>query len=633
VRVNARRRSLSGFSLPVAATASAAPSTPPRSASTPPRRDADEDSWGVSDEDRRPPAAPTPAPSRSTTSVFRAPTQAAPHARSEVPTDDEVGPHTRLIGGSVVEEAIARRAELDAASALAPVPPPGPTAGAVAAGLPRREPHLGGVSTRATLVQSTVRASGGVGHSTRILAPDEVMPQPEAPPAAKNAGRATPLGFGAPAAEGVEPMRSTKSTLVMTAPLDLTPPAAGRGGSSERGASTLIMSPAAPPPPAEATRGATTLVMARPVEAPPHARGAKSTLVMATSLEAPREPTAGRHEPPPPPRPPAARPRLDLRPPTRDESASVEPSRSESAPMAEPVRDTVDPLAQTMPVEDLLADLESADDPTPLLPLPTSVIAPPRPHSVETARVDALVSTRAVGMRLPRPTSRASRRLRAVGGVAASLLLVAPWLAPMRTAERAVAVLGGLLAAAVGAAPRDRDAQAALAVATGAPLLGGWLLLTSDLSPLGLGLTLAVLLVLPGALFHRGDRPESPRSATMVGVGLALGVAWALLPAAGALLRSSVPPVLPREYATVALLPWLLLGAMSVPRATAGASGTPFAAGVVLWSGALAMLRSAALAVPEPSQWRVVAVTGVVTAALTATLGAGVARALDADEA
>jgi hypothetical protein len=301
--------------------------------------------------------------------------------------------------------------------------------------------------------------------------------------------------------------------------------------------------------------------------------------------------------------------------------------------MTEPVRDTVDPLAQTIPVEDLLSDLLSPDDPTPLQPLPTSVIAPPRPQAVETARVDALVSTRAVGVRLPRPTSRASRRLRAVGGVAASLLLVAPWLAPMRTAERAVAVLGGLLAAAVGAAPRDRDAQAALAVATGAPLLGGWLLLTSDLSPLGLGLTLAVLLVLPGALFHRGDRPESPRSATMVGVGLALGVAWALLPAAGALLRSSVPPVLPREYATVALLPWLLLGAMSVPRATAGASGTPFAAGVVLWSGALAMLRSAALAVPEPSQWRVVAVTGVVTAALTATLGAGVARALDADEA
>lgn len=629
VRVNARRRSLSGFSLPVAATASSAPSSPPKSASTPPRRDADEDSWGVSDEVRRPAEPAMPPAARNAPSVFRATTHAGPQARMDLGNADEVSPHTRVIGGSVVEEALARRAELDAASTPTPIPPPAPPAGAVAVGLPRRDaPPVGG-ATRATLVQSTVRADGGVGRSTLILAPDEVLPQPEAPPVAKGAGRATPLGFGAPAAEGgVEPLRSAKSTLVMSAPLDLAPPASARGGSPDRGASTLIMSPAAAvaPSPDGGARGATTRMMAAPVEAPPTARGAKSTLVMSTALESPREPVEGRPEPPPRA---AARPRLDLRPPTRDEPASLE-----GTPIAPAERDTVDPLAQTMPVEDLLAALSLPDDPTPLQPLSAPAVAvAPRPTAVETARVDALVSTRAVGMRLPRPSSRAARRLRVVGGVAAGLLLVTPWLAPMRTAERALTVTGGLLAAAVGAAPRQREAPGALAIGMGAPLLAGWLLLTSDLSPLGLGLTLAVLLVLPGALFHRGDRPDSPRSGTMVGVGLALGVAWTLLPAAGALLRSSVPPVLPREYATVALLPWLLLGGMSLPRATAGASGAPFAAGVVLWSGALAMLRSAALAVPEPAQWRVVAVTGVVAAGLTALLSAGVARALDDDEA
>lgn len=641
VRVSARRRSLSGFSLPVAATASSAPSSPPKSASTPPRRDADEDSWGVSDEVRRPPAAATPTTGRNATSVFRATTHAAPQARGDLPPPDDVGPHTRVIGGSVVEEAIARRAELDAPAALTPIPPPGPSVGAVAVGLPRRDPHAVGGPTRATLVQSAVRPDGGVGRSTLILAPDDALPQPESPPAARSAGRATPMGLGAPHAEGVEPLRSAKSTLVMSAPLDLAPPASARVGSSERGTSTLIMNPAATPSVPESAPGATTLVMAAPADASPAGRSVKSTLVMATSIEGPREPAAGHAgpPPPPPPRPPTARPRLDLRPPTREDApvaaAPVDVSPVDVVPADAPERDTVDPLAQTMPVEDLLAELARPEDPTPLQPLsaPVVPVATPRPQAVETARVDALVSTRAVGVRLPRPATRASRRLRALSGVAAVVLLVAPWLAPVGAIERAVAVLGGLLATFVGAAPLQRDAPGALAIGLGAPLLGAWLLLTSDLSSLGLGLTLAVLLVLPGALFHRGDRPESSRSAAMVGVGLGLGVAWALLPAAGGLLRSSVPPVLPREYATVSLLPWLLLGGMSLPRATAGASGAPFAAGVVLWSGALAMLRSAALGVHEPSQWRVVAVSGAVAAALTATLSAGVARALDADEA
>jgi hypothetical protein len=624
VRVNARRRSLSGFSLPVAATASSAPSSPPKSSSLPPRRDAEEDSWGVSDEVQRPPAPAPAAPVRNTTSVFRAPTHAAPHAREDAPQSDDAGPPTRVLGGSVVEEALARRAELDATPALPPVQPPG---GAVAVGLPRRDSQGGG-STRATLVQSTVRADGGVGRSTLILAPDEALPQPEAPPATKGTGRATPLGFGAPATESVEPMRSTKSTLVMSAPLDLAPPAAPRGGSSERGTSTLIMT-AAPSAPPESPRVATTLVMMAPPEVQPPPRGTKSTLVMTTSLEPSREPTAARPGPPPTPRLAMTRPRLDLRPPTRDDAPV------EAVPDPSPVRDTVDPLAQTMPVEDLLADLALPDDPTPLLSAvaPVATVAPPRPPAIETARVDALVSTRAAGVRLPRAASRSSRRLRVLGGAAAATLLIAPWFAPMRPVERAVALLGGLFAAVVAASPRQSDAPGAVAVAAGTPLLGAWLLLTSDLSPMGLGLTLAVLLVLPGVLFHRGDRPESSRSATLVGVGLAVGVAWTLLPAAGALLGGSVPPVLPREYATVALLPWLLLGGMSLPRATAGASGAPFAAGVVLWSGALAMLRSAALAVHAPSQWRVVAVTGVVAAALAALLSAGVARALDTDEA
>ncbi len=94
------------------------------------------------------------------------------------------------------------------------------------------------------------------------------------------------MGLGAPHAEAVEPLRSAKSTLVMSAPLDLTPPASARVGSSERGSSTLIMNPTVTPPSPESARGATTLVMAAPADAPPAGRGVKSTLVMATSLEA-----------------------------------------------------------------------------------------------------------------------------------------------------------------------------------------------------------------------------------------------------------------------------------------------------------------------------------------------------------
>ncbi|MFO0627415.1 MAG: hypothetical protein U0325_17525 [Polyangiales bacterium] len=661
VRVNARRRSLSGFSMPVAASASSTPSSPPKTASTPPRREVDDDSWGVSDEVQRAPVEPPAAP-RAPSSVFRAPTQAPPRAHPEGHASDELSPHTRVLGGAVVEEALARRAELDAAAAPPPSPAPASGTGAVAVGLPRRETPPPSGSMRSTLVQSAVRPDPAVGRSTLILAPEEAPPPPpQTPPAHHPPPRATPLGFGAPAPEAPEPARGLKSTLVMSAPLDLAPPSAPRRDAPERGASTLLMAaapPVAPAPPASpppSPRPATTLVMAAPPEASA-AWGNKSTLVMPTSLEPPRpasdpRPPAEPRPAPPPPTPAAAlRPRLDLRPPTRNEAAALE-----DALVDESARDTVDPLAHTVPVEDLLADLSPPPAPLPPPPLvetapsrpkappapavataaPSSPLgtAPVRPSALATARVDALVSSRPTATRHPRAASRAARRLRALGGASALALLVAPWLAPMRASERAVAVIAGVIAAATAAAPRSSDAPGALAVALGTPLLGAWLTLTSDLSPLGLGLTVAVLLVLPGTLFHRGDRPESARGATLVGVGLALGAAWALLPAAGALLRTSLPPTLPREYATVALLPWLLLGAMSVPRATAGASGAPFAAGMVLWAGALATLRATALGVHEAAQWRVVAVTGVVAAAITALTSAGVARALDGDEA
>lgn len=163
-------------------------------------------------------------------------------------------------------------------------------------------------------------------------------------------------------------------------------------------------------------------------------------------------------------------------------------------------------------------------------------------------------------------------------------------------------------------------------------LLGLWLWRMTDLPPLGLGLTVGLLLLLPGGLLHRSDRPSSARGMVIVCLGLVLGAAWLLLPAAGDAFRLSVPLVRARDYATVSLAPWLVLGLMAIPRRTAAASGTPFAAGVLLWSAALALLRARALDVSGEQQWRAVMVAGLCAAALASTVSVGVAATLADDE-
>lgn len=672
VRLAARRRSLSGFSLPVANL----PSSPaPALTSRPPPPAAADDSWGVSD-DAKPSKTTTHRPSAQPSgafggSIFRAPTHAAPRPPAatssavqpmgaDAPTE---GATTKILGEDAVAEAFARYGE---GSPLAPTAPAEFRGGASRA-------------SRSTLVQAGPAAPAGRGiHATLMMTPPS---EPTAPPAAppRASSRPTPLGVGAgqfkPSLDPAQGPRGVKSTLVMSSPLleprpatpsaPQTPPAPD----AERapGQSTLVMpglSPVAPPP-AEPRGMRSTLVMSTALPAPQPPRGAKSTLVMTPEIRdasLPKEPPTRPRPPQPPPQPSkVSRPRLDLRAPARTESLAppsadleheiptpgygLEPvteiqyklTAPEPQPESEPPqdRDTIDPFAMTQPVDDLIAGglmtpaITSAPPEPVALPEP---VAPAAPPAHEPAMVSALVSQQKPLARAPREDDRATARLRRLAALSAAALAVAPWLAPLRALDRGIALVGAVIAALAAFAPMRSGLRASITVSGGAVLLGAWLARGTDLSALGLALTLALLLVLPGGLFHRSDRPESARGSAVVSVGLLLGAGWILAPAAGGALELVVPLASAHDYATVSLAPWLALGLMAIPRATAAASGTPFAAGVLLWSGALAILRAQALSVDGEQQWRVVVVTGVCAAALACVVSGGVAAALSDDE-
>lgn len=693
VRIGARRRSLSGFSLPVANL----PSSPaPAITSRPPPPSAD-DSWGISDDEKpskTSPQRPSAQPSGAFgASVFRAPTHAAPRPPSAAsspveplpPSGPSMGSTTQILGEDAVAEAFARYGE---GSPLAPTVPAEFRGGA-------------GRASRSTLVQAGPAATASRGiHATLMMTPPSEAATPAAT-ATRASSTPTPLGVGVGQLRTpLEPpagARGVKSTLVMSSPLrqanpaptapTSTPtptpaptpqpvPAPPRAPDPDRapGQSTLVMpglSPVAPPV-AEPRGVRSTLVMSTalpPPAEPP--RGAKSTLVMTPEVRGASLPVDPRPRPRPPPPQPArvSRPRLDLRAPSRGGSLvpppeadrddelptpdygidpvtviqhQLTPPEPEGDPQPPLERDTIDPLAMTQPVDDLMvADVlapaiasspaapEPVVEPEPELPAPP---APPAPPAHEAAIVSALVSQQKPVARAPREDDRATTRLRRIAGVAAAALAAAPWFAALRPFDRGVSLAGAALAALAAFAPLKTGLRASIAVAGGAVLLGVWLARSTDLSVLGLALTLALLLVLPGGLFHRSDRPESARGSAVVSVGLLLGAAWILAPAAGGALELVVPLASAHDYATVSLAPWLALGLMSIPRATAAASGTPFAAGVLLWSGALALLRAQALSVEGEQQWRAVIVTGVCAAALASVLSGGVAAALSDDE-
>lgn len=591
VRLSARRRSLSGFSLPTAAAATGSSPPPSRSTAPPPRHDVAEDSWGVSDLPPAPvPSSPPPAAHAPRgLGVFRAPTDIAPRGVSAPEAWEEVGVSTVM---------------------LAPqAPPPSPGADAK-------------------------RTSVGVGPASVGAEKDP---------------RRTVVGMGAVTAPP-QPASRVKQTLVQT----------------------LVQTPAVPaspaPPPANVSHTKQTLMMtpALPQRAPssasvvgptPHERPGKSTLVMTPSplAQGPASPApsvASRPEAPGPRR------RLDLRAPERTPAPPPPPSPEplaaqevlapaeppspfiEPAP-SEPQRDTVDPLASTQPVDALVeaiptppiaptppaAETLSVAAPVVLAPPSAPVWAPltPPPGAAPPPR-------RTPSVRAPQPVSvpHAARRLRFVSLIAGALLAVLPWGAPLPSSERVTAVAAGAVALLVALAPIGSALRGALASGLGALLLGALLVTTTDLVPLGLGLTGALLLVLPGAMFFRRDTPDARAGLLLTALGLAIGVAWLLSPEAGNALRLSFPPASAREYATLALIPWLVLGLLSLPQRTASVAGGLFAGGVLLWSGALGMLRSDAITLASPDRWRVVAVHGVSVGAVAALVAAGVAFALAA---